>query len=335
VTLPRSMTLEARLRQLQREGALRLPLPGGGETPARHRRLFDIGRQDLSLARMVEAHVDALAILTEAGRPADPEALYGVWASETPGASLQLDRSPSGLQLNGIKPFCSGAALVDRALVTVTVPEQRIIDVDLRANSDAVSIDETAWHVAAFAETRTATVTFNRVPVADDDIINEAGWYVNRPGFWHGACGPACCWAGGAVALVDYARSQSREDPHTLAHLAALHADAWSLEAYLKCAGQEIDECPMNWETARIRALTLRHLVEQICTDVLRRFARAYGPRPLAFDCETSRRYQELDLYLRQSHAERDLELLGRAIRDRLPHGRGSVSEHRHIEPRA
>jgi alkylation response protein AidB-like acyl-CoA dehydrogenase len=321
------VTLAQRFRQLQREGALHLPFPGVGQTPARHRRLFDLGREDLSLARLAEAHVDALAILAEAGRPADPDAWYAVWASETPGASqLQLERSPSGLHLNGVKPFCSGAALVDRALVTVTVPEQLIIDVDLRANSDAVRIDETAWHVTAFAETRTATVTFDQVRVSEHDIINGAGWYLDRPGFWHGACGPACCWAGGAVALVDYARSQSRDDPHTLAHFGALQADAWGLEAYLKSAGQEIDECPGDWEVARIRALTLRHLVEQACTDVLRRFARAYGPRPLAFDCATSRRYQELDLYLRQSHAERDLEVLGRAIRDRLPDGRGSVT---------
>jgi hypothetical protein len=31
---------------------------------------------------------------------------------------------------------------------------------------------------------------------------------------------------------------------------------------------------------------------------------------------EIGRRYQELDLYLRQSHAERDLESLGTAIRE-------------------
>jgi hypothetical protein len=32
-------------------------------------------------------------------------------------------------------------------------------------------------------------------------------------------------------------------------------------------------------------------------------------------NAEVSRRYQEFDLYLRQSHAERDLEELGSALR--------------------
>ena len=49
---------------------------------------------------------------------------------------------------------------------------------------------------------------------------------------------------------------------------------------------------------------------------VLRSFARAYGPYPLAMNKDVSQHYQELGLYLRQSHAERDLEALGRLIRN-------------------
>jgi hypothetical protein len=60
-------------------------------------------------------------------------------------------------------------------------------------------------------------------------------------------------------------------------------------------------------------------LEEERCSDVLRRFARAYGPRPLAFNREASRRYRELDQYIRQSHAERDLESLERKIHDGYP----------------
>ena len=42
----------------------------------------------------------------------------------------------------------------------------------------------------------------------------------------------------------------------------------------------------------------------------------AYGPMyPPAMNEKVSRRYQELDLYLRQSHVERDLEALGRAMK--------------------
>ena len=102
------MTLEGRLRQLQRDGRLNVPFPGKGQTVARHQCLFDIGREDLSLARLAEAHIDALAILAEAGRRQHPNALYGVWAAET-SEPLRLDGKAAGLELNGSKTFCSGA----------------------------------------------------------------------------------------------------------------------------------------------------------------------------------------------------------------------------------
>jgi hypothetical protein len=114
--------------------------------------------------------------------------------------------------------------------------------------------------------------------------------------------------------LADYALGQQRQDAHSLAHLGAMQAAAWELRSCLIQAGHKIDKEANTTLTARIVALTLRHLVEQACTDILRRFARAYGPRPLISDQKIARLYYELDLYLRQSHAERDLETLGRDL---------------------
>ncbi len=303
------MSLELRLRHLLATGKLLPPHPGKGKTAERHRLLAEIGRQDLSLARLAEAHLDAVAILAEADRAPVSGALYGVWAADAPGIPLSLENST----LNGFKSFCTGAGLVDRALVTVTVPQQRLIDIDLRANPKAVTFDGSGWIATAFAETQTSSATFLNLPIAECDIIEGPGWYLERPGFWHGACGPAACWAGGAIGLIDLALQQTRKDPHTLAHLGAMKANGWALLSYLDTAGREIDADPLNREAALSRALTVRHLVEQACTDTLQRFARAYGPRPLAFDAKVLQRYQELDLYIRQSHAERDLESLGRA----------------------
>jgi alkylation response protein AidB-like acyl-CoA dehydrogenase len=291
-----------------------IPLPGAGTTAERHRRLFEIGRIDLSLARLAEAHWDAVAILAESGREARADCIYGVWASERPGQQLTLVSSADSFRVNGQKAFCSGAGLIDRALVTVGGIEQRLVDIDLRRNTDFIQFDRSAWKTNAFRETRTDTATFDEVRVSATDLIGEPDWYLQRPGFWHGACGPAACWAGGAAALVDYAERQSREDPHTVAHLGAMHASIWAVLSYLDSAGHQIDACLEDREQALIRALTVRHLVEQACTEVLRRLPRAYGPHPLAMDEDVLRRYQELDLYIRQSHAERDLETLGRTV---------------------
>ena len=49
--------------------------------------LFDVGSVDLTLARLVEGHADAVRILGEAGCAARP-GLYGVWASRSAGTGL-------------------------------------------------------------------------------------------------------------------------------------------------------------------------------------------------------------------------------------------------------
>jgi alkylation response protein AidB-like acyl-CoA dehydrogenase len=308
------MNREALLARMRSLLAQPVPLPGRGDTPRRHETLMSIGREDLSLARLAEAHFDAVAILSEAGRQPHPGAIYAVWASEIPGHSMTLEREGNNYLIRGEKMFCSGAGLVDRALVTVPLPDHRLVDLDLRNDESTIGFDSSVWKTFAFSEVRNSKMFADGAVCSASDIVGEARWYLERPGFWHGACGPAACWAGGAQGIVDYAMQQNRADPHTLAHLGAMHAAVWAMKSVLVSAGHEIDEDPSDVSRARVRARTVRHLVEVMSTDILRRLARAYGPHPMAMDEGISRRYQELDLYLRQFHAERDLEALGRDL---------------------
>jgi hypothetical protein len=138
--------------------------------------------------------------------------------------------------------------------------------------------------------------------------LGETDWYLNRPGFWHGSVGPAAYWAGGARALIDAAVNLNRRDPHSRAHVGALQASAWGLQATLEHAGREIDADPLDRsKTARNRGLKVRHLIERSCAEVLDRFARATGPHLLAHDANIVRQHQALALYIRQCHGERDL----------------------------
>lgn len=297
--------LAARFADLCQEA---LPAPSFGDTAERHRRIFAIGREDLSLAKLAEAHWDAFAILQEAGLTPQMGARYAVWASEIPGRELALT---AGNELSGTKEFCSGAGLVTHALLTAGAGGATLIEVDLHAASERLEIDDSGWAVDAFRMTQTCALTFHNYPVAR--IVGEGNWYTNRPGFWQGACGPAAAWAGGAAGLLDVVLGSKRDDPHTAVHRAAIHSNVWATECYLQAAAAEFDRDPAK--NAMVRALEVRHLVEQACTDTLRRFARCMGPAPLAKSADISRRYAELDLFLRQSHAERDLEALGRALR--------------------
>jgi alkylation response protein AidB-like acyl-CoA dehydrogenase len=301
-------SLEERLIGFAQSEVSRLPFPGAGETPERLDALRRWGAMDLSFARIAEAHTDALAILSECNQPTRSGALYGVWASDAPPSRVTCERLASDeWRIEGIKQFCSGAALIDAALVTAHHADG-ILLFDLPIKHPRVIPQPTAWASPAFADTSTTAVQFDSLVISDRYRLGNAGWYLNRPGFWHGSVGPAACWAGGAQSLIDAAVSLNRSDPHSRAHVGALEATAWGLHAILEQAGREIDADPEDSSgTARTRGLKVRHLIERACAEVLDRFARATGPHLLAHDAHVVRQHQALTLYIRQCHGERDL----------------------------
>ncbi len=282
--------------------------PGRGRTAERHRFLFEVTRDDeVSVGRLLEAHLDAVAIIDEAGGQApEPGVVYGVWASEG-GEPLRYDDAAQ--TIDGPKRFASGVGLVDRALVTAVGEDEAPLLVDVSARGGpTLELDASGWVAPALAATRTGTVHARRHRA--DAVLGPPGWYLTRPGFWHGACGPASCWAGAAAGVVDAAERLVDDDPHRRAHLGAMVARRWQLAALLDAAGAEIDRDPLDVIVARRRAVALRHGVERGCADVLDHFAQATGPRPLVSDRTVSQRVADTHLYLRQFHAERDLVAL-------------------------
>lgn len=302
--------LESEVRKLVQQTDL---LPKKINPIERLLHLFNVGHMGLSLAKLAEAHWDALAILHEANHPIKKNALYAVWASEIPHNLLTLNKKNTLWVLNGTKMFCSGAGIVDRALIT---SEGWLLDVDLTqpSSKEHIEINNDSWITSAFRDTNTATLTFTNFPVEDKSFIKNKGWYLARDGFWQGALGPAACWGGGAAGLVEYSLNNSRQDAHTLAHIAAMESNIWTIRCVLESSGKEIME-GLNFMQLHQLALRTRHIIEQLCTNILTRFARTYGPFPLACDALIHQRYEELNLFLRQNHGERDLESLGRTYK--------------------
>jgi hypothetical protein len=64
----------------------RLPLPGRGGTASRWAVLAAVSERNLTVARVLEAHSDALAILAESGAPV-PDGTWGVFAAEAPASA--------------------------------------------------------------------------------------------------------------------------------------------------------------------------------------------------------------------------------------------------------
>lgn len=284
--------------------------------------LATLGAVDLTTARTVEPHWDALAILDQAGHTVPEDASWGVWAASPPGTTLAATPASSptstagddGWVLSGTKPWCSLADRLSHALVTASVEDgpPRLFAVGL--HDGGVSVDPTAWAPRGLRDVTTSTVTFVDVPA---EPVGEPGWYLERPGFAWGGIGVAAVWFGGAAAVAGLlwttARTR-RPDQVALMHLGACDAVLDGALLALRHAATAIDDGLADGEEGRLLAARVRAQVAAAAEEVLSRVGHALGPGPLALDPEHAGRVADLTLYLRQHHAERDLAALGSLV---------------------
>ena len=303
----------AALQRLIAAGADRLPLPGHGATLARWRALAAVGAHDLSLAKLFEGHTDALAILHEAGVAPDTAGeSWGTWCAEPPDARVQITQKGDGaFVLNGRKAWCSGAQAVSNAVVSCWNPdgEATLAAVDLR--QAGVSMSGKAWQAVGMHGSASIDVHFDNVAAQP---LGGPGFYVKRAGFWHGGAGVAACWFGAATALADALANAmgARPDAHRLAQLGEVTVALQGSAALMRETAAAIDRAPDA--DAMLAALSVRLSVDATCSAVLAAVGRALGPGPMCKDAAMARRFADLPVFIRQSHAERDLETLGRLV---------------------
>jgi alkylation response protein AidB-like acyl-CoA dehydrogenase len=304
--------------QLAREYGSRLPLPGRGQTARRWQVLARLGTVNLTAARVFEAHTDALAILDEAGQPdrtsTGRPSTYGVFAAEAPGQRVDALERDGRFWLSGTKPWCSLGSMVDVGLVTARVGDQRrLFRIDLLEPS--VTAAPTVGWVARGLRTVTSTaLSFDATPARPVGALN---WYLARPGFAWGGIGVAACWYGGARGLEQrLAQSNGRPlDDIAALHVGAVDAALHGAATALSCAARQIDSAqPEDADAGDVLARRTRAVVVEAVEQTLRHVAHALGPAPLAYEPDHAARVADLELYLRQDHAERDLAALGRAV---------------------
>lgn len=296
-------------------GRLELPLPASGRTAERWQRLSRLAEDDIAAARIAESHVDAVAILHElGGKPPPSGQLWAVWTAESPDALVTATAVNGGaVILNGTKVWCSGAGFCTHALVTARLEDGSSGLFAVTVTEPAVKPLPTTWWNVGMAGSDTRAVQFTNAHAV---AVGDPDGYPNRPGFWHGAIGVAACWLGGARRVAEplYRSAKSTSaDAYALAHLGAVDAALAAGDAILAAAALQIDSDPFDRAgTAQLLARRARTVIEHAADEAITRTGRALGPGPLCQDGRHAQRVADLTIYIRQSHAERDLAKLGR-----------------------
>ncbi|MBA1429857.1 MULTISPECIES: acyl-CoA dehydrogenase family protein [Pseudomonas fluorescens group] len=300
------------LKDLQEEGLDQLPLPGSGQTLERYSGLAQVAGHDLRLCKLFEGHTDALAIIAELDSPLPPlGSTWGMWAAEPPSAKVRVRRDGQRLIVNGRKAWCSGASVVSHGLLTAWDEDDRQQLVAVLMDQPGVRVTDDGWDAVGMAATGSVEVVFHE---ARGLAVGGPGDYLARPGFWHGGIGIAACWYGGAQRLAEVLREQcgKHPEPHAMAHLGAVDSALNSAACVLRASAMQVDRAPTA--DARLLAQQVRACVEETVEQVIHHVGRAVGAGPYCKDPHFAQLMADLPVYVRQSHAERDLAALGEQV---------------------
>ena len=198
--------------------------------------------------------------------------------------------------------------------MTAHVPggERRAFGVDLRQPA-AHAIPGT-WVSRGLATVDSGPVDFD---AAAAHPVGADNWYLQRDGFAWGGLGVAACWYGGAVGVARRllrAAEERTPDQVALMHLGEVDRHLHAAREALAAAAAAIDYGRARGTAGALLAARVRGVVADAAEAILRIVGHGLGPAPLVLEEDHARRVADLQVYLRQHHAERDAAALGRQL---------------------
>ena len=333
---------------LREAGILRAVLPppegtGLGWAPGGARGLSDllrrVGAADLSLARLLEGHVNAAILVeTHAEPPARDAmrravrggALLGVWGADGVPPLDWVDRIEGGVVLTGSKRYASGLGHVGLALVTASAAPGAPPRLFLVPAGDPSRHDHGAWTASAMQATRSGGFDATGLVVDKEGYVGPAGALMVEPWFEGGVWRYCAAHVGGAEGLIErwsevLRRIGRLDDPVQRDRLGRAMAEAVAARAAVEAAAEAVEAAaeapPEAVERAVAHCLLVREAVEGACTRVLALCERALGMAAHDARGPVDAMRRDLSLFLRQAGPDAKLDRALRRAQDVGPGG--------------
>lgn len=174
-------------------------------------RLMWLSELDLSLARLVEGHLNALQLCLRLGSPslrefireslAYGQMILGVW-----GVDSTDPVSLCSTGLSGVKNYTSGLGVVTHALVTADIAGRtQLCLVDAR---DSNRHDLSSWNMRGMRATRSGSFNTTGLEATEFKHVGDADDFGQEPGLVTGVWRIAALQLGASFGLLDATRQQ-------------------------------------------------------------------------------------------------------------------------------
>lgn len=290
--------------------------PEGGDTLLTLLRL--IGRGNLSVGRLFEGHVNAVALVAAYATGAQLRAvadavaaghLFAIWNTET-GDGVALTGPPGRGVLNGAKQFCSGIGLVSRAVVTARTDNGDILlavaSLDRNYRSEPMAIVMQGMRAALVGR----VIFEEAIP---DAVFGNPGDYLRQPFFSAGAWRTSAVTLGGLDALLievgRQLRTRGRADcPHQKTRFGEMLIARGTAELWVRQAAGIAETWMRRAEAETVADVNLARIaVETAVLEVIRLTQRSLGLAALSSPNPVERLMRDLATYIRQPAADEAL----------------------------
>lgn len=270
-----------------------------------------IGGGDLSVGRLYEGHVNAVALVVRYGTPSQLSrlaadvhdgALCGVWNAEGAGP-VTLETGGGRWQLRGAKILASGAGSLSRPIVPASRGDAIVMTMP-RLGADAPH-DLSRWTAQGMRSSATGTVDLTGLEIGPDQIIGQDDDYRVQPTFFGGAWRFCAVQLGAIERLVDLFRADLAargrgDDPYQRGRIAACATAVETASLWITQAARMVAEATRP--TAEILAYVglTRGVTERAGLDVMEAAHRGLGLGSFMRPHPVERVARDLATYLRQ-----------------------------------
>jgi alkylation response protein AidB-like acyl-CoA dehydrogenase len=275
--------------------------------------LVQVGRGNLAVGRVVEAHINARHLISRYGTPRQRARatedvrsghLFALWVTDPPERGLRMSCNRDEIRLDGGKMFCSAAGYATRALVTAADEkgDARMLVIELGTGEYVRPLESPLQGMRAAV---TGAVDFTRCTVDRDACLGQPGDYLKEPVFSTGAWRSSAVAAGGLQSLIDQTTSQliaagRLDNPHQLERLGNALIACETSRLWVRQVARIVEDPHADPGHAIAYTGLTRIAVETACLDTMQLVQRSLGLSAFRRGNPVERICRDLGTYLRQ-----------------------------------
>lgn len=289
--------------------------------------LFEIGRGNLSLGRIIEGHINALLLINVYGTKNQKEKyfklakegnLFGIWNTELPKEKVRIRKKEDDLVLKGAKSFCTGALNLQFAIVTARIAKKAqmlIMDIDSLPQLEA---DWSLWDPMGMRASVSCRIDFTGIEASENQFLGKPNDYYKEPYFSWGGARFSAVQLGAAQKIVDdvlndLSKNKRTDDPYQKIRLGKLALLMKTAELWISEASRIERQSENEISTlAKVNfANMIRTIALDISSEVIAIAGKAVGVQATMKNHPLEQTIRDLRVYLKQAGPDAALASVG------------------------